>query len=122
MAGLKALFVSGCYCNAIALDIKRSKEHDFTFYFCYKRYYDSHTETLPFFHFTGVLYIPCFFFNFIITTLQANMHELYVEYNLNPFSSIREKKKISSVRFDAGVSELVDTFNETYGNKGMSWM
>ena len=50
------------------------------------------------------------------------MHELYVEYNLNPFSSIRQKQKIDSKRFDAGVGELVDDFNETYGKKGMSWM
>jgi hypothetical protein len=54
--------------------------------------------------------------------LKANMHELYVEYNLNPFSSIRQKQKIDSKRFDAGVGELVDDFNETYGKKGMSWM
>lgn len=50
------------------------------------------------------------------------MHELYVEYNLNPFSSIRENKKINSIRFDSGVGELVAAFNETYGEKGMSWM
>lgn len=51
------------------------------------------------------------------------MHELYVEYNLNPFSSVREKEKISSIRFDDGVRELVHSFNETYGGKkGMSWM
>jgi hypothetical protein len=57
-----------------------------------------------------------------LKALFANIHELYVEYNLNPFSSIREKKKISSRRFNTGVRELVDTFNETYGKKGMSWM
>jgi hypothetical protein len=52
----------------------------------------------------------------------ANIHELYVEYSLNPFAQVREKKKISSRRFDIGVTELVDTFNETYGKEGMSWM
>lgn len=46
------------------------------------------------------------------------MHELYVEYNLNPFSSIRENKKITSSRFDAEIGELVETFNETYGKQG----
>mmetsp|Transcript_9429 Transcript_9429/g.11842 ORF Transcript_9429/g.11842 Transcript_9429/m.11842 type:complete len:203 (-) Transcript_9429:259-867(-) len=57
-----------------------------------------------------------------LKALFANMHELYVEYNLNPFSSVREREKISSRRFDNGVRELVNSFNETYGQKGMSWM
>ena len=50
------------------------------------------------------------------------MHEVYVEYNLNPFSSIRENKKISSMRFDTEIGEIVNTFNETYGKKGMLWV
>lgn len=47
------------------------------------------------------------------------MHEVYVEYNLNPFSSIRENKKISSMRFDNEIGEIVKIFNETYGKQGM---
>lgn len=50
------------------------------------------------------------------------MHELYVEYSLNPFSSIRDNKKITSKRFDVGVGELVHTFNDDNAKKGMSWM
>jgi len=52
--------------------------------------------------------------------LFANMHELYVEYTLNPFSIIREK--ISSARFDHGVDNLVQEFNEAYGSKELAWM
>ncbi len=48
------------------------------------------------------------------------MHELYVEYTLNPFSIIREK--ISSQRFDHGVNDLVHEFNEAYGVKELAWM
>jgi len=42
----------------------------------------------------------------------GNMHKLYIEYRLNPFS-IRDTK-ISSRKFDDGMTQLVNTFNKTY--------
>jgi hypothetical protein len=54
--------------------------------------------------------------------MQANAHEFYVEHTLNPFSDVRSQKKISSPRFDMGISDLVKTFNENFGRRGMSWM
>lgn len=55
-----------------------------------------------------------------LKALFANMHELYVEYTLNPFSIIRDK--ISSTRFDNGVGNLVQEFNDAYGSKELAWM
>ncbi len=54
--------------------------------------------------------------------LFANVHELYVEYTLNPFSQVRAQKMMSSQRFDNGVAGLVTNFNDSFGKKGMSWM
>jgi len=41
----------------------------------------------------------------------CGVHELYVEYALNPFSELK-KKKINSHRFSTGVSHLVQSFND----------
>lgn len=57
-----------------------------------------------------------------LKALFANAHEFYVEHTLNPFSDVRSQKKISSPRFDMGISDLVKTFNENFGRRGMSWM
>jgi len=48
-------------------------------------------------------------------TNQANVHEIYVEYTLNPFAQVRAQKKISSRRFDLGMEDLVSNFNEDFG-------
>mmetsp|Transcript_35862 Transcript_35862/g.47486 ORF Transcript_35862/g.47486 Transcript_35862/m.47486 type:complete len:150 (+) Transcript_35862:352-801(+) len=47
------------------------------------------------------------------------LHDYYVEHTLNPFSKIRAK--ISSRRFDAGVSKSVGLFNRNYVSKEF-WM
>lgn len=57
-----------------------------------------------------------------ISWMKANAHEYFVEYMLNPFSNVRTEKKILSPRFEMGIKELVKTFNENFGRKGMSWM
>jgi len=57
-----------------------------------------------------------------LKALFGNAHEFYVEHALNPFSNVRAQKKISSPRFDLGISDLVKTFNENFGPRGMSWM
>lgn len=44
----------------------------------------------------------------------TNIHELYVEYMLNPFSNI--KTKIISKRFDSGVQNCVNVCNKKYMN------
>lgn len=44
-----------------------------------------------------------------LKTLFAALHDLYVQHTLNPFSSINAK--ISSRRFDEGVSSCVHAFN-----------
>jgi hypothetical protein len=54
--------------------------------------------------------------------MKANAHECFVEYMMNPFSNVRTQKKIVSERFDMGIVDLVKTFNENFGRKGMSWM
>ena len=60
---------------------------------------------------------------FIVTivTIKASIHELYVEYALNPFSNIKDNHMISSSRFDEGVYELVQSFDETYALKDIEW-
>lgn len=57
-----------------------------------------------------------------LKALFANAHEYFVEYMMNPFSNVRTQKKIISQRFDMGIMELATTFNENFGQKGMSWM
>ncbi len=57
-----------------------------------------------------------------LKVLFANLHELYVEYTLNPFSKVKGHTKICSRRFDDGIAKLVVTFNDSFGKKGMSWM
>jgi hypothetical protein len=37
------------------------------------------------------------------------MHELFIQYTLNPFSNLRDK--IDSKRFDAGLSKAVERYN-----------
>lgn len=44
-----------------------------------------------------------------LKSLFASLHDLYVEYTLNPFSKI--KSKIISLRFDDGVLKHVNIFN-----------
>jgi len=57
-----------------------------------------------------------------LKSLFAKLHELYVEYTLNPFSQLRGK--ISSNRFDIGVKQHVDSYNEKIAKFGdaVSWM
>jgi hypothetical protein len=50
------------------------------------------------------------------TILQAKVHNLYVEYTLNPFSALQQK--IQSSRFDEGIREIVKMYQE---NKGISY-
>ena len=47
---------------------------------------------------------------------QAKIHNLYVEYTLNPFSQLNNT--ITSKRFSGGVLEAINEYHET---KGMSW-
>jgi len=44
----------------------------------------------------------------------GNMHKLFIEYRLNPFSKITDNNKISSIKFDDGITQLVNAFNNTY--------
>eukprot|EP00591_Stephanopyxis_turris_P013341 CAMPEP_0195520848 /NCGR_PEP_ID=MMETSP0794_2-20130614/17581_1 /TAXON_ID=515487 /ORGANISM="Stephanopyxis turris, Strain CCMP 815" /LENGTH=191 /DNA_ID=CAMNT_0040650283 /DNA_START=42 /DNA_END=617 /DNA_ORIENTATION=- len=45
-----------------------------------------------------------------LKTLLANVHVLFVEYILNPFTNIK-KSRIVSARFDEGVCNFVSAFN-----------
>eukprot|EP00555_Chaetoceros_dichaeta_P013363 CAMPEP_0198252028 /NCGR_PEP_ID=MMETSP1447-20131203/2653_1 /TAXON_ID=420782 /ORGANISM="Chaetoceros dichaeta, Strain CCMP1751" /LENGTH=189 /DNA_ID=CAMNT_0043937173 /DNA_START=196 /DNA_END=765 /DNA_ORIENTATION=+ len=47
-----------------------------------------------------------------LKSMFGNMHKLYIEYRLNPFSITGTK--ISSRKFDDGITQLVNTFNKTY--------
>lgn len=49
-----------------------------------------------------------------LKALFGNMHKLYIEYRLNPFSKITDNTKISSRKFDDGMTQLVNEFNNTY--------
>jgi len=56
-----------------------------------------------------------------LKALFASLHELYVEYTLNPFSKI--KYKIISPRFDQGVLKHVNEFNGSGGkNSKVTWI
>mmetsp|Transcript_4189 Transcript_4189/g.10921 ORF Transcript_4189/g.10921 Transcript_4189/m.10921 type:complete len:180 (-) Transcript_4189:169-708(-) len=46
-----------------------------------------------------------------IQRLMSQIHGLYIEYNLNPFSNI--ESKITSKRFDDGVQKFVAAFNDS---------
>lgn len=51
------------------------------------------------------------------------MHEFYIQHMLNPFSDVRNEKKIVSERFDLGIHDLIKSFNENFGKQdNMSWM
>lgn len=50
----------------------------------------------------------------------TSIHELYVEYVLNPFSNI--KIKITSKRVDLGVKKCVNLCNKKYTSEGMIWI
>eukprot|EP00559_Dactyliosolen_fragilissimus_P004820 CAMPEP_0184867492 /NCGR_PEP_ID=MMETSP0580-20130426/26819_1 /TAXON_ID=1118495 /ORGANISM="Dactyliosolen fragilissimus" /LENGTH=199 /DNA_ID=CAMNT_0027367821 /DNA_START=73 /DNA_END=669 /DNA_ORIENTATION=+ len=50
----------------------------------------------------------------------SDMHDLYVQYSLNPFSKT-QGSKINSKRFDNGLVELVHSFNDNCGERGPSW-
>mmetsp|Transcript_27457 Transcript_27457/g.38639 ORF Transcript_27457/g.38639 Transcript_27457/m.38639 type:complete len:187 (+) Transcript_27457:35-595(+) len=52
-----------------------------------------------------------------LKSLFSTVHELYVQYTLNPFSQIKEK--IKSERFDEGVNACVEKFNLS---KGSVWI
>lgn len=52
-----------------------------------------------------------------LKTLFASLHELYVEYTLNPFTKI--KAKIVSRRFDESVRKSINAFNGVYT---LNWM
>lgn len=54
-----------------------------------------------------------------LKSLFANAHQLYVEYLLNPFSQLRGK--IVSTKFDDGLKQHVQSFNEKCG-EAISWM
>jgi len=49
-----------------------------------------------------------------LKALFGNIHKLYVEYRMNPFSKNTDNTKISSQKFDDEISELVKTFNDKY--------
>ena len=54
--------------------------------------------------------------------MQGHLHDLYVEYTLNPFSPLRGK--ILSKRFDDGISKHVVTYNSKVIKTGdtVSWV
>jgi len=49
-----------------------------------------------------------------LKVLFGKMHKLYIEYRMNPFSQITDNTKISSRKFDEGMTQLVKTFNNKY--------
>eukprot|EP00568_Trieres_chinensis_P005023 CAMPEP_0183296030 /NCGR_PEP_ID=MMETSP0160_2-20130417/3759_1 /TAXON_ID=2839 ORGANISM="Odontella Sinensis, Strain Grunow 1884" /NCGR_SAMPLE_ID=MMETSP0160_2 /ASSEMBLY_ACC=CAM_ASM_000250 /LENGTH=197 /DNA_ID=CAMNT_0025457597 /DNA_START=42 /DNA_END=635 /DNA_ORIENTATION=+ len=51
-----------------------------------------------------------------LKSLFASLHDLYVEYTLNPFSQLRGK--ISSKRFDDDVGKYVDSYNSKVAKVG----
>jgi len=51
-----------------------------------------------------------------LKTLFAKVHNLFVEYMLNPWAGLQNK--IDSRKFDAGVEDAVKVYNET---NGISW-
>ena len=51
-----------------------------------------------------------------LKTLFAKVHNLFVEYMLNPWSTLQSK--IKSNRFDEGVDEAIRVYNET---NGVAW-
>ncbi|GFH47489.1 hypothetical protein CTEN210_03964 [Chaetoceros tenuissimus] len=58
-----------------------------------------------------------------LKALFANVHEFYIQHMLNPFSDVRNEKKIVSERFDLGIHDLIKSFNENFGKQdNMSWM
>jgi len=54
-----------------------------------------------------------------LKSLFASLHDLYVEYTLNPFSKI--KSKIISLRYDDGVLKHVNEFNGSENSK-VTWI
>jgi len=57
-----------------------------------------------------------------LKTFFSNIHELYIEYKLNPFSDIKANSKIISKRFDVGVLKYVNICNQKHTKKDMHWM
>lgn len=51
-----------------------------------------------------------------LKTLFAKVHNLFVEYMLNPWSTLQTK--IESKRFDAGIDDAIRVYNET---NGIAW-
>ena len=47
-----------------------------------------------------------------IKRLLAEIHRLYVDYSMNPFSDINAP--ISSARFDAQVKDCVEVYNKSF--------
>jgi hypothetical protein len=51
-----------------------------------------------------------------LKTLFAKVHNLFVEYMLNPWSTLQTK--IESKRFDEGIADAIKVYNET---NGIAW-
>ena len=51
-----------------------------------------------------------------LKTLFAKLHNLYVEYMLNPWSALQ--LRIKSTRFDRGVDDAIRHYNDT---NGIAW-